>query len=291
VIAPRRAEDLQCLAAALREGKGTAYERYALDRFLESLIERLEPARALEMPANGVMGIPGIKSLILAARGVDVTLAVPLEAVRVEVEELWRAIGLKATIQTESYTSSSFPPRTFDLVWNFCVYEHVPSTEALLREMVRVSRRYVLVLTQNKYNPGIPLHRLFHRLRREPWDHGELSHVAPHVVVRAMRAAGARIVETGGLDLPPWPDINMQLRPPASAERESYDPPYAELRPGVIRRPLQETIDHIRALTPHYGFWPRFYRAWHRLERVVPRQLLRFTAHHPYVLAEVPRGS
>ena len=288
-IAARGAHDLQVLATALNEGKGTAYERYALDRFLERLIPRLELARVLEMPANGVMGVPGIKSLALAARGVDVTLGVPLEAVRVEVEQLWDAIGLRATIRTEPYTRSSFADGAFDLVWNFCVYEHVPDVDALLREMARVSRRYVLVVTQNPYNPGIPVHRLYHRLRNEPWDHGELGHVAPHQVVRAIEATGARIVETGGLDLPPWPDINMQLTPPVEAGPERYDAPYAELRPGVIRQSTQAIIEKIRALSPHQGFWPRFYRAWHRLEQVLPRQLLRFTAHHPYVIAEVPK--
>jgi SAM-dependent methyltransferase len=287
-IAVRGARDLQRLAAALNEGKGTAYERYALDRFFEHLADRLELTRVLEMPANGVMGVPGIKSLALAARGVAVTLAVPLEAVRTEVAALWDTIGLSATIVTEPYTRSSFAAGSFDLVWNFCVYEHVSDPAALLREMVRVSRRYVLVLTQNPYNPGIPVHRLYHQLRAEPWDHGEVGHATPRRVVRAVLATGARIVETGGIDLPPWPDINMQLRPPSGAGREDYDAPYAELRPGVIRQSIEVTIDKIRALGPRQGFWPRFYRAWHELERRLPRQLLRFTAHHPYVLAEVP---
>jgi hypothetical protein len=68
---------LQKFFFAFDEGYGTAYERYAFDKFVTSMIDRYEITDVLEMPADGIMGIPGIKSMIFAKKGCEVTVVHP----------------------------------------------------------------------------------------------------------------------------------------------------------------------------------------------------------------------
>ena len=51
-------EELQKLFFAFDEGYGTAYERYAFHKFVSSMIDRYEISDVLELPADGIMGIP-----------------------------------------------------------------------------------------------------------------------------------------------------------------------------------------------------------------------------------------
>jgi SAM-dependent methyltransferase len=50
-------------------------------------------------------------------------------------------------------TKLPFDDDTFDLVFEANVLHHVPDREQVLREMNRVSRRYVVLLEPNRYNP------------------------------------------------------------------------------------------------------------------------------------------
>jgi hypothetical protein len=67
------ARALQPRLAALREGLGSAYERYALNARLERLIALHEVRTLAEWPANGVLGVPGLKSLAARRAGCAVT--------------------------------------------------------------------------------------------------------------------------------------------------------------------------------------------------------------------------
>ncbi|MEE2828570.1 MAG: methyltransferase domain-containing protein, partial [Myxococcota bacterium] len=258
MTAPRSARDLLRLGPALDEGFGSAYERYAMDCFLEDLMARMTPRSVLEIPSNGVMGVPGIHSLLFSARGLPPTLAVPTPEVAEEIVRLWDAVGLEAEVVVTDYDRSSFADNSFDLVWNFCSLEHSRDPAALIAEMVRVSSRLVLVQTQNRRNPGLPLHRAQHRRSGEPWDHGDMSLADPDAVSELLEGAGAEILEVGCIDLPPWPDINSQLRPPREGQREDYPPSYQHLRPGVIRRRVDETIEKIRFGRPPRASWTLF---------------------------------
>ncbi len=59
------------------EGYGTEYERFALNKFTSKMVKKYNISTVLEMPANGVMGMPGIKSLVFARMGCDVTVSHP----------------------------------------------------------------------------------------------------------------------------------------------------------------------------------------------------------------------
>ena len=178
--------------------------------------------------------------------------------------------------------------RWYDRAYNN-PYSRSPS--ALVSEMVRVASRWVLVVTQNKHNPGMPIHRLQHRLSGEAWDHGDMDLAEPSVVSELLEAAGARVLEVGGVDLPPWPDINFQLRPPREGEPEQYPESYQHLRPGQIRRRVEETIERIHQGRAPGSAWTLFCRLWHRVECALGRRVRARAAHHPYVLAEVPRDA
>ena len=96
-------------------------------------------------------------------------------------------------------------------MWSFCAFEHARDPEALARAMVRASRDYVLVFVQNAWMPGVHLHFLQHRLDGRRWDHGAVGAMRAGFVAKRLRAQAREIVELGGCDLPPWPDINVKL--------------------------------------------------------------------------------
>ena len=271
----------------LQEGFGSAYERYAIGKLTESIAETAGARTIAEWPANGVLGVPGLKSMPLAFAGRRVTLLNPSAELLDGAAGIWRAAGapLPELLVGDPEDESTAPARAFDLVWSFCAFEHARSPEALARAMVRVCRGYLLVFVQNAWMPGVHVHRLHHWLGRLPWDHGRLGLMRAEVVARLLEEAGARVIELGGCDLPPWPDIDVRLPRFGSAESalrrapRPYGPGDGVLSPAaaaeVFRGPAR--------LSPPMRFLAR----WHdEIEMRIPRGVLRFIAHHPYVLAK-----
>ncbi len=278
--------------SALGEGFGSAYERYAIGTLTESLVRRLDIRTVAEWPANGVLGVPGLKSLPLAFAGCEVTLLNPSEELLQGALAIWRAAEAPVpnTLVASPEDESASPPDAYDLVWSFCAFEHARDENALARAMVRAAKRHVLVFVQNAWMPGVHLHRLHHRLKRKTWDHGRLGFMSAEAVAARLDAAGARIVSLGGCDLPPWPDIDVRLPRWRSPETplevrvgaRPYGPGDARLSPAAAARVFSRPA---RLSAPM-----RFLSTWHdHVERHVPLHLLRFLAHHPYVLAEKPR--
>ena len=276
--------------AALEEGFGSAYERYAVGKLMEALARRLGVRSVAEWPANGVLGVPGLKSMPLAFAGNSVTLVNPSRSLLDGALEVWRAAEAPTprVIVADPEDGGAADESSFDLVWSFCAFEHARDLDRLAQAMVRVARGHVLVFVQNAWMPGVHLHRLHHRLDGKPWDHGELSAMRAETVASRLRSAGARIVMLGGCDLPPWPDIDVRLPRLRGSESElrggerPYGPGDPVLSPdgaaAVFRRPAR--------LSPPM----RWLAAWHdRVEMRLPTGLLRWIAHHPYVLAKKGR--
>ncbi|MFH1787894.1 MAG: class I SAM-dependent methyltransferase [Candidatus Altiarchaeota archaeon] len=280
------ADTLQLRLNQLGEGLGTAYERYALNRFLERISKRLKVSSVLEHPANGVMGVPGIKSMVLALNGVNVTLANPSKKIMEEARALWRMLGLEAAYVVCELYAAPFKDDSFDLAWNFCCFEHFEEPERIYGEMKRCSARYVLAEVQNIFNVGFILHSLYHKLRGEAWDHGEKEAMDWREVKKVYEACGLSVCEVDGNDMPPWPDINMKLGDILEAKKEALDDKL-EFRPDVKTKTIHE-IKHLWSKPPKESLSsPRmlFLRVWHDLiERLTPRKLRIFLCHHPYVI-------
>ena len=100
-----------------------------------------------------------------------------------------------------------FDDGAFDLAWNFNVMTRADDPQTLLAELARVSRRHVLIFVPNRHNYAFWLHRLHHRVAKEPWDHGRIDLMEPAAWRSLFARAGLRVTQTFHVDCPWWPDI------------------------------------------------------------------------------------
>ncbi|MHC1636019.1 MAG: class I SAM-dependent methyltransferase [Candidatus Methanospirareceae archaeon] len=268
------------------EGYGTAYERFAFDNFVASMIKRYKISKVLEMPADGIMGIPGIKSMIFARGGCEVTVAHPSKRILKDAKEIWKAFGLEAEFVRSYWINSPFKNNSFDLVWNFCVYEHFRNHKAVVEEMLRITRKYIFIEIQNVFNIGFLVHRLYHFLRREPWDHGKLRRMKINDLERVIKEAKADIVEIGATDMPPWPDINIKAEEMLKGGRGKENEKRDEIRPEVKLKPIDKLLEDISKPEDNSNSILYLFNIWYNLERRTPTFLKKFFAHHPYVIAK-----
>lgn len=195
-------------------GLGTTFERWALNRCLVRLIQERGIETVLEGPGDGMTGIPGINSMVLGRMGARVSLLLPDEAPKAQyARTVWShyvPAESAPSIDTRSLKPGQPLPYAdgeFDLAWNFNVLTRQPDPAALLAEMARVSRRYVLVFVPNARNYSFGLHRLHHRVAGQPWDHGTIGLMGPGPLRRLLEPLGLRPLETIYVDCPWWPDI------------------------------------------------------------------------------------
>ena len=284
-------DELQSHFLFLDEGKGTAYERYALNKFLSNLINRLNIKSVLELPANGIMGYPGLKSLIFAKYGCDVTLVNPSEKATEEIKQLWNSFGLKATFVVGDYFNTGLSSNSYDLVWNFCIFEHINDPDRLIREMYRLARKYILIETQNIFNIGIPIHHLYHKILGEVWDHGEIKKMDIYKMVKLLKQNDLTVFEIGGTDLPPWPDINMKISEKLNEKMNftGYEDEFIKYRPSVWLKDANQIAKKLKMyeFRTKFPLWMNILKIWHiLLEIPAPRFLKVFFSHHPYVIAK-----
>ena len=293
----KRMDELNKYLFILDEGYGTEYERYALNNFASQMVNKYSISKVLEMPANGVMGIPGIKSLIFAKIGCEVTVLHPTKDFLDDAKKIWDAFGLDANFVKSHWINTGFNDNSFDLVWNFCVFEHFDDPKRVIEEMLRITKRYIFVYIQNASNPGFPIHRFYHFAKREPWDHGSLDKMKLSSIMNIINELNATTVETGATDMPPWPDINIRLKEMVSKEQSNvkieYKEPASKLRPSVKIKPLDEIINDIHQvenLPLKNEIVLLLFDIWYRVvESKAPASLKKIFAHHPYVIAEKGR--
>lgn len=277
----KKIEEIQKYLLTLEEGLGTTYERYALNQFSFSLAKKLGIKTVCELPANGVMGVPGIKSLGFAASGAEVTLVSSEKEAMEKIKLLWQTLGLKAEFLIADPTKTKIPDSSFNLVWNFCVFEHFKNPEDLVAEMKRISKKFVLIQTQNILNPGNWFHFLYHQVKQEKWDHGSFKNMAWWRVENLLKKNKLEIIERGGTDLPPWFDINMKLRKEKGIlwGKEFFRPKVKVLPVGQIIRRWQGKAS--------FPWWMNFLKIWYKMvERPAPKIFKLLVSHHPYILAQ-----
>jgi SAM-dependent methyltransferase len=197
------------------EGIGTVYERILIDEYLRRLQTKLEIKSVLESPADGVTGVPGVMSLEFARNGAAVALTNPVQSMLDGAREVWKKGEFidRVTLVNCEVDATPLPDNSFDLVWNYCMFERFADPGALVSEMKRVSRRYVMIMTQNFYNFGTPFHKVYHAISGMEWDHGYGSQMTMRAIRRAVLDQGLKIEEEGEIDIPPWVDTwDMPLR-------------------------------------------------------------------------------
>ena len=188
-------------------GLGTTYERWALNRVLLRLYRKYGFHSVLEGPGDGMTGINGINSLILGLQGCDVTLVLEDQPHADFARQVWEIHAPKANLRLETEFGADFAADSVDLVWNFNVLTRAVNPQALLGEMARISRRYVFFCVLNAQNYSFWLHRLHHRVARDPWDHGDVALMRPAPWEQMLTGMGLTVREIIYLDCPWWPDI------------------------------------------------------------------------------------
>jgi hypothetical protein len=191
-------------------GLGTTYERWALNRFLLRLFNQYHFQSVLEAPGDGMTGISGINSLILGMQNVPVTLLMENQEKVQFTDKVWKFYAPSSEFHAlaERWIDRlPFEDGEFEFVWNFNVMTLQEDHLALLEEMKRVSRRYIMVCIPNRRNYAFPLHKLHHRISGEPWDHGDIELMDPHPWQKLFNQINMQVEEINWLDCPWWPDI------------------------------------------------------------------------------------
>jgi SAM-dependent methyltransferase len=202
--------DWQQYLTDYNEGLGLVYERFVLNDFLLELRQRYNVQTVLEAPLYGMAGVSGINSVALAEAGCQVTLVDDNRARLDGVQRIWAELGWPVgLVQVRDWGRLPFADSTFDLAWEWAGLWYLPNAQALLQELVRVSRHVVFVAMPNPWQVGYFMRKylldteFFTRIgAREGW-----TNMA--VIRRLLQWEGIDIVDEGVLDTPPWPDTVM----------------------------------------------------------------------------------
>ena len=252
------------------EGKGLDYERYAMDRLSARWVREHGLRTVLEVPAKGEKAMPSLYSLGFGHAGCAVTLVNGVA----KSKPAWNELGFDVRwVDCPDVRATRLPDRGFDLVWNFMQLAQFEDKPAMLREMTRLSRRFVLFMGVNRFNPGFLSHRTVHRVFDVPWTHGDPAFMSPFHVRRFFKQHGLEPVEVGFVDMPPYPD-SLGIRD-MKLHRKNVDLNTIDWK--------SRTVEWMKS-----GQWPFKIRAVYALERMpLPFFLNLLRAHLFYVLGKV----
>ena len=91
----------------------------------------------------------------------------------------------------------------YDLIWNFCEFENQTDPSLMISKMIRLSNKYLILITQNKRNPGVIGHFFFHLLIGRKWDHGDLNKMSYKSVLKILKKfENLRIIQISAFDVP-----------------------------------------------------------------------------------------
>jgi hypothetical protein len=184
---------------------GVTYDRYVLLQLHKIMTDEFGLQRVLEMPSHGAKAAGSLYSVGFGLAGCLVALANP----EMEMMYGWQDLGLRERVET--YTDidiykSGFKDGEFDLAWNFVTWTALSDPYRYLREMKRISKKYVMLVTCNNFQPGYPWHRLLHKWYGFPWTHGQVEYNHITKVKKLFGRLGMKVVEHGAIDTPGWPD-------------------------------------------------------------------------------------
>jgi len=250
---------------ALTEGYGIIYERIIREWFFDRIIRHLSIRTVLEVPADGSSGFPGINSSYFVQQGCQVvTVNADVEILR-KSGELWKVMGLQVNrVRAATYHRLPFRDGEFDLVWNYCEIEKSAAPKRLLNEMVRVSRKFILLMIQNSLTYGYFIHRIHHRYFNIPWDHGNPRLMRLEKIIQLSKECSLKIVEVGLIDATPFPDTWELMVLPLSAKKN--------MKYGLRELQLERKV-------------PISVKIIYTFEKCLPWILKLIFAHHPYIIA------
>jgi SAM-dependent methyltransferase len=184
---------------------GVTYDRYVLLQLQRIFTRQLNLDTIVEMPSHGAKAAGSLYSIGFGLAGCQVTLVNP----EMEMMGGWEELGIENQVDarsTENVYRTGFNDKCFDLAWNFVTWTELTDPPAYLKEMKRISKKYVLLVTCNNFQPGYPWHRFLHTIFGFPWTHGQVKYNHITAVRKLFKHAGLEIVEHGAIDTPGWPD-------------------------------------------------------------------------------------
>jgi hypothetical protein len=197
-------------------GLGTLYERFSIYSLIERLAGELSIRSSLEGPLDGITGINGINSIALARIGIQTTVVLPYLNLIQYAKRFYAAENCLSN--AEFICSKELDLRgQFDLVWNFNCLPQLKDHEAVLEQMTRCSRGYILFFIPNTWNYGFAVHRLYHKWEKEQWHHGDLRVMNTGKISALLSKMGFRPVRQLYVDVPWWPDIHTPIEKVAAS--------------------------------------------------------------------------
>lgn len=144
-------------------GLGTAYERYCFYQRLDAIAREYDVASMLEGPVDGMAGVAGVHGVGLAARGVEVTSAVPTEAHAEVARAIYEGAPTARVVVAGEADVASLPRA--DLVLCYHALSFVEDWRAYLADVARLAKKVLVVAVCNPDNWGVALIRAAARIR------------------------------------------------------------------------------------------------------------------------------
>jgi len=192
------------------EGIGVIHERIVKGEYIHHIVQRYNLRSILEVgSAIGIeMGAGvGIDSLPLSKKNKNVVLIDHSKENLFTAMQIYKITGLRSKVCLVMAHPSYMPFKTnsFDLAFNSYLVEFEVNPVKCVREMMRVSKQFVLLFATNYLNIGHLIHKIYGGVIRAPWENGSKNRTTLCFLHKFVEIIGLKLVDSGAVDVPPWP--------------------------------------------------------------------------------------
>jgi ubiquinone/menaquinone biosynthesis C-methylase UbiE len=163
------------------------------------LFERNRAAKGMETLEVGAG--TGIDSVNLALKGANVTCLDYSDNALNASKKVFSKFGAKGNFVKADAVNLPFADDSFDLVFNAGVVEHFKKPDAIIKEMRRASKKYVMVWVPQKFHPYTLKKKA--RLLAGTWKMGWETEYSILGLKRLLERNGLRVVDYSG-SAPSW---------------------------------------------------------------------------------------